>query len=540
MQINHPPTLISVPAKSSRQFPELPALAHAMDQGSLPLTYGGLWNQIQHGAQSLLQAGLVSGDRVLLAAESSPFWAPAFFSILHAGCVAVPVTADTPPAALGAITVHAGAAAVLVSEQTEAAVRTLGLEGVHLLRMTNLFEARPGSAHASPGSAPELAVLAFTSGSTRQPLAVELTHANLLADLQALLQVRRARPGDTFLSMLPTAHLFELMGGLLGPLACGAKIVYPGSPLPNRLVDSLRNDRITHACCVPGLLQCLYQEVLDELATTGLVAPEHRGQPVAQTAARFESGLDRPALERIVHGVRTRIGSSLSTLVLGGAALDPAWTVILRALGIRAEIGYGLTEASPIVSLGLAGECPPGSVGHPLPGVEVRLGQDGEILLRGPTITRGYHRNPEATRAAFAEGWLRTGDRGVLDPQGFLFITGRLKEAMVTAAGETIYPDELEPYYASPLFAEWCVAGRPGPDGNDIPTLFVIPATAGANEADLAGAFQELRASAPARFRVDRMVCLDQPLPRTALGKPRRRAIVAAWLCGPPTPPRHA
>jgi long-subunit acyl-CoA synthetase (AMP-forming) len=164
------------------------------------------------------------------------------------------------------------------------------------------------------------------------------------------------------------------------------------------------------------------------------------------------------------------------------------------------------------------------------------VGADGEILLRGPTIARGYHRDPEATRAAFADGWLRTGDRGVLDTHGFLSITGRLKEVMVTAAGETIYPEEIEPYYASPCFAERCVAGRPGPDGNDLPTLFVVPASAGPSEADLAAVFHQLRASAPARLRLDRMICLDQPLPRTALGKLRRRAVVDAWLRTSPSP----
>jgi acyl-CoA synthetase (AMP-forming)/AMP-acid ligase II len=100
---------------------------------------------------------------------------------------------------------------------------------------------------------------------------------------------------------------------------------------------------------------------------------------------------------------------------------------------------------------------------------------------------------------------------------------------MVTAAGETIYPDEVEPYYASPLFAEWCVVGRPGPDGNDVPTLFVVPAGAEADESALAEAFQRLRAAAPSRYRVDHMIPLDHPLPRTALGKPRRRAIADAW-----------
>jgi long-chain acyl-CoA synthetase len=528
MHLDRSSSLVSVVANSGVQFAGRPALAEAAGLGGEPLSYARLWDQVQRGSCTLRQAGLSRGDRVALAATASPGWAPAFFSILHSGMIAVPLTADTPASTLAAIAAHAGVSACVHSSEGPAS-SAADLEGLRRFPIGDLFLGASGEGGPPVGGGSDLAVLAFTSGSTRHPLAVELTHTNLLSDLDALLQVRRADPGDVFLSMLPPAHLFELMGGLLGPLACGAKVVYPGSPLPNRLVDSLREDRITHACCVPALLHCLYEEVLDELALCGIIEPERRGQPLGETARRFESGLDAADRDRILRGVRSRIGSTLKTLVLGGAALDPAWSGILCALGVRSEIGYGLTEAGPIVCLGLAGECPPGSVGRPLPGVEVQIDPAGEILVRGPNVTSGYYRNPEATREAFVQRWLRTGDCGRLDAEGFLFLTGRLKEAMVTSAGETIYPEEVEPYYASPLFAEWCVAGWPGPDGNDVPTLFVVPAQPERPGQTLAEAFQQLRAKAPARFRLASMVCLNQALPRTALGKPRRRAVVAFW-----------
>jgi long-chain acyl-CoA synthetase len=366
-----------------------------------------------------------------------------------------------------------------------------------------------------------VALLAFTSGSTRRPRAVELTHANLLGDLDALLAARRAGPGDVFLSMLPPAHLFELMGGLLGPLASGARVVYGGTPLPNRIVEALREERITHAMAVPAVLQALFAELMEELFEAGVVATAERGPREAAQLIQEDLGSDR--LARTEAGLRERIGHDFRCLVVGGAALDPVWRRVLPPLGIRLECGYGLTEAGPVVSVGYASECPAGSVGRPLPGVEVRIADDGEILVRGPNVMRGYYADPSATAEAFADGWLRTGDRGRLSDEGFLFVTGRKKEAMVTATGETVYPDEVEPCYAGLPVEEYCVAPLPGADGNDSPTLIVVPLAGRADE--LEPAYRELRAAAPPRCRVERLLQIPGPLPRTASGKVRRRLL---------------
>ena len=151
-------------------------------------------------------------------------------------------------------------------------------------------------------------MLAFTSGSTDCPRAVELTHDNLLSNLEALLEIRRVTPEDALLSMLPPCHLFELMCGFLAPLACGARIVYPGTLLPNRLVETIRTERITHALAVPALLSALAEEVLDS-----------PGEPAADPA-RFASWM------------RHRIGDDFRTLAIGGAALDPDWKGLLETL----------------------------------------------------------------------------------------------------------------------------------------------------------------------------------------------------------------
>jgi long-chain acyl-CoA synthetase len=300
-------------------------------------------------------------------------------------------------------------------------------------------------------------------------------------------------------------------------------VVYAPSLLPHRLLAALRDERITHALAVPALLEVVYQEVVDELVEAGVLDPARRHQSLAETVRRLRE-MDAAELGQMRASIRERIGPTFQTLVIGGAALDPAWAHV-AAVGLRLEVGYGLTEAGPIVSAALASESPPGSAGRPLPGVEVRVAEDHEILVRGPNVMRGYFRDRDGTAQALRDGWLHTGDHGHLDADGFLFITGRLKEALVTAAGETLYPEEVEPYYDSPLFAERCVAGLPGPDGNDLPTLFAVPASAGVAEEELRRAFEELRAAAPPRLRLAHLVCVPDPLPRTAVGKVRRRAV---------------
>jgi long-chain acyl-CoA synthetase len=312
--------------------------------------------------------------------------------------------------------------------------------------------------------------------------------------------------------MLPPAHLFEMMAGIFGPLACGARVLFPGPLLPNRIIAALREEAITHAVCVPALLDVLFAEVAG--------------------ASRPSFAREGEVPEDPSQSIRERMGGSLRTVFVGGAALSPEWVGIARRIGLRLEVGYGLTEAAPVVSMGLASEGPPGSVGRPLPGIRVRIGTGGEIQVKGGNVMLGYHNDREANAEAFEDGWLRTGDRGSLDPEGFLFVTGRIKEAVVAATGETLYPDEAEPCYASPLFREHCVAPVPGPDGNDVAVLFALPASAEISAERLQAAFRELRAAAPSRLRVERLVLLGSPFPRTATGKIRRRMLGEAFAIG--------
>ena len=456
-------TLTDIIRTGAERFPDRIAL-QPVSQGTKhldahpetrALTYRELWNRVQRGARALRARGLERGDRVLLAAQSSPEWLVAFFSSLHANLVVVPIPDAVGALLVAAVAGHTRARLCIVGSGQTTLTRALGQ--VPCATMAELLDAddrNGGAGHSTAPAEPsefgsnlgdQLAVLAFTSGSTSRPRAVELTHANILANLRALKAARQNSDAETMLSMLPPAHLFELVVGQLAPLAFGGRIVYADALLPNRLVDAIRDHDVTRVLVVPALLEALCREVLSGLIDRGLVRPICQHGSAVGIAMKLRQ-LEEQGRERLRQAIRVRIGENFRAVGLGGAAIAPGWPETLAILGIGLDVGYGLTEAGPLVSLGWASDCPPGSVGRPLPGVSVRIDDAGEILVQSAGIMRGYFGDANASSAALEGGWLRTGDRGHLDANGFLYIAGRIKEAIVTAAGDTLHPEEIEPY----------------------------------------------------------------------------------------------
>jgi long-chain acyl-CoA synthetase len=522
----HLSTIVDIARLGAERFPDCVALEATSGGGSL--TYSQVWSRVQQAANALRLRGLDRGSRVLLTAPAAPDWLVAFFSILHADLVVVPIPDAIGPPLVAAVAAHTGARLCIVGPHQTALRRVLG--GIACVTVGELTEAGGLGNHAgglgnqSALRTDELAILAFTSGSTARPRAVEISHANVLSNLRALMAARQSTEPETVLSMLPPAHLYELVVGQLAPLVIGGRVVYAGALLPNRLLNAIRDHGITRAMTVPALLDALCHEVLTGLVDRGLVRPacqESSAVGIAMKLAQYTTE-DR---ERIRRAVRMQIGETFRAVGLGGAAIGPGWPDVLALVGIGLDVGYGLTEAGPLVTLGLAPDCPPGSVGRPLPGITIRIDQRGEILIRSEGTMRGYWGDLGATTTALEDGWLHTGDRGMLDAAGHLYILGRLKEAMVTAAGDTLHPEEIEPYYSSRFFAEHCVVPMRGPDGNDLPALVIVPQRSEASDDEIEREFGELRAAAPPRYRVAMMVRRNTPLPRTLLGKLKRREL---------------
>ncbi|HSC28768.1 MAG TPA: AMP-binding protein, partial [Vicinamibacterales bacterium] len=387
--------------------------------GTVRLTYDQLWTSVQERAGALRALGLAPRDRVLLFMDGSPDWLITFLSIVHADLVAVPIPGRTRSELAQAAAWYAGTKACVCDAPNHDAASRLPV--AHCLRPADLTGTVATPMPVTSATPDATAVLVFTSGSTSKPRAVALGHDNLLANLRSLLAIRSAQDDEAMLSILPPSHAFELVAGQLAPLAAGARIVYAGTLLPNRLLAALRARAITRLLAVPALVDALAREVVDTLAFDGTVAPACRGLDSRGLASSFRR-LPPPRQAEVRHAVRACIGPSLRNLVIGGAAISQAWADLLLDVGIEVDVGYGLTEAGPIVSVGFASECPIGSVGRPLPGVAVRVDPHGEILVRSDGVMQGYVNEPAGSAGALQGGWLRTGDCGRLDDEGFLFV----------------------------------------------------------------------------------------------------------------------
>jgi long-chain acyl-CoA synthetase len=327
-----------------------------------------------------------------------------------------------------------------------------------------------------PAADPDaLATLVYTSGTTGRSKGVMLSHRNILTNAAAVIARIPPRPSDVFLSFLPLAHAFERTVGYYLPMMAGCSVAYARSI--EQLRDDLLSIRPSVLLSVPRVYDKIYLALQDKVGARGLA----RGLLEATVRIgwqRFEAAHGRqrppaladrlrwPLLERLVaRKVLGRLGGRLRVAVSGGAPLAPTVGRFFAGLGLPLTEGYGLTEAAPVVSAADTPDFRPGWVGPPLPGIEVRLGPQQEICVRGPNVCAGYWQQPAATAQAIdADGWLRTGDIGAIDADGYLGIRGRLKEIIVTSTGEKIPPTDMESALTmAPLFDQAMVIGEGRP-----------------------------------------------------------------------------
>ena len=445
------------------------ALIHRTGVRRLITTYGELYDSALRAASLLERHGVVPGERVLLWGANSPAWVIAFWGIIARGAVAVPV--DFMSGRERAKSIAAATRSPLAfqsrlkGEPLETVPVTLFLEELSF----TLATVPPAMAPLSATSA-TLAQLLYTSGTTGNPKGVMLSHGNLAANLrQVNQQIPVVGPEYTFLSLLPLSHLFEQMGGFLVPLSRGSTIVYLRTIKPSALMEAFRDEDIRAVILVPRLLQMLKSSIERKLAAQGL---ERLFSRLLAAAAPLP-----PSLRRLLFlPINRTFGNNFNLFVSGGAPLEPDLARFWGRLGFRVLEGYGLTECSPVLSAATFERQVPGSVGRPLPGLEIRVEQ-GEVQARGPNIFGGYFENPNATVEAFTpDGWFKTGDLGELTADGWLRIRGRSKELIVTGAGVNVYPDEIETLLGKvPGVREACVIGLERGDEGESVHGVIIP-----------------------------------------------------------------
>ncbi len=505
-----------------------PALRREDSEGpGSELSYAELRARIAQTAAGLRAAGVTAGVRVALVCENRPEWVISLLGALRAGATVVPLDPKLAVAELAVLIGHARPKLVLTSR----AHRDRTLEAAGDVRVVSLDEAPlPGvdDVRLARRASDEIALVIYTSGTTGDPKGVAITLGNLMHQVRAVDAAIGPQGSERFLSVLPLCHLYELICGCLVPLARGATSSYPATEtlLPAELARIMKSRRITSLVGVPLLYRALLRGIDAQVRRAPRLA-----RLVVAAAAAISARVPIAEVRRWLYTpVLRAFGGSLRQLYSGGAALDDDIARGFERMGLAIYQGYGLSETSPVIALNTPVAHRLGSVGQPLPGVEVRISPEGEIQTRGPNVMRGYLERDDLTAEVLDDsGWLRTGDLGHLDADGYLYVTGRAKDVIVLGGGKKVYPDEVEQVLARhPAFAEVCVLGIAAQTGNEQVCAVVVPAAADAPldaEAEVAHALAQL-----ASFkRPTRVVVRREPIPRTTTRKAKRVAL-AAWV----------
>jgi long-chain acyl-CoA synthetase len=428
----------------------------------------------------LRELGIRDGDRVAILSENRPEWAIADYACLTARFTDVPIYPTLPARQIEYILRDSGAVALVVSSAAQLekvlairerlpALRHIvildpvgaGSEGVlgleELLRCGRAAVAHHPEwrTHALATSPADLATLIYTSGTTGEPKGVMLTHGNIASNVTTCCRLFTFGDRDECLSFLPLSHIFERMFGHYSMFHAGVVINYAGGI--DTVAADMQECRPTLMAAVPRLYEKIFARVLDSVRAS----PAPRRRMFAWARGVGEEWADRtlsrvpipPSLllarhlaDRLVFArLRARTGGRIRFFISGGAPLSAEIARFFYAAGMPILEGYGLTETSPVIAVNTHRHTKLGTVGLPIPGVEVRIADDGEIVTRGPNVMRGYYGKPAATAEALdPDGWFHTGDIGLIDAEGYLRITDRKKDLIVTAGGKNIAPQPIE------------------------------------------------------------------------------------------------
>lgn len=415
----------------------------------------------------LEERGVKKGDRVLLWAPNSPWWGIVFWGVISRGAIVVPVDFMSGKERAETIAKLTEAKLIIQSQyklERIAAENSILIEELEYL--LNDVEPAGKMAEAHPD---DIAEIIYTSGSTGDPKGVVLTHKNLIANL---VQINRHISVITsawrFLSLLPLSHMLEQMGGFLIPLYHGGTIVYLRTLKPSAMMEALDKDDTYAVVTVPRLLQALKNSIERELAH------KHLGG-VSAWLMRKTVRFSKTTKKKIFFPIQRKFGKHFTLFVSGGAPLDEEVWRFWQALGFNVLEGYGLTECSPVLSLTTMEKQVVGSAGQALPDVQLKI-ENGETLAKGDNVFSGYYRNDSATKEAFtSDGWFQTGDLGVFDAEGNLFIKGRRKEMIVTGAGVNVFPEDVERVLnVLEGVRESCVIGVNSGEGEEVYAVLIL------------------------------------------------------------------
>lgn len=456
---------------------------HFVDNAWRDVTVEEVAELVRRWQAAFRRDGYVTGDRVAICVRNGVNWVAIDIAALGMGLVVVPLYVDDNADNVAWCVGNADARLLVVENSRINAALAKCADPAQPLPPLVVLRPDDGESLATPATfLPEaaaeltvteladdtLATICFTSGTSGRPKGVMLSHGNIIANVGQCAQTGMARPEDLFLSILPLSHMFERTGGYYLPLSLGAKVAFARGVA--QIADDLAAQAPTVIFAVPRIFERFRVRIDASLAESP--AKKKLFDACVDRGFRVATGngsmLDRvlvPGLRKLVaRPVLARLGGRLRLAVVGGAALDPSLARTFIGLGLPMLQGYGMTEASPVISVNRDDDNVPESVGAPLPGIEIRLGEGGELLARGKNVMQGYWKNPEATRASFTDdGWLRTGDLAEIK-DGKIYIRGRAKDILVLSNGEKLPPQDAEfAILHDPVFEQVMLVGEGRP-----------------------------------------------------------------------------
>ncbi len=457
-------TLPEIFYKTSEKFPDKTAFRYKEEGIYYSLSYKEAKKIIESFAIGLQSLGIKKGDKIALFSENRPEWAFTDLGAQITGAVLVPLHTTLNPRAIGNLINHCEAKILVVSgsellnkvliiqqelkniekiifiEELEQEIKNICKKDIigweEFLKESEGKELKKVDLNLE-----EICTIIYTSGTMGEPKGVMLSHNNFISDARAVTEVIPISERDTFLSFLPLSHVLERLAGYYTAIMHGSTIAYAESI--NTLADNLKEIKPTILISVPRVFEKFYDKVWDKIEDSSKMRREMFLWALKQNGKSIKNKI---ADQLVFSKIRKQLGGRLRFAVSGGASLNKRIAKFFqKEVGIDILEGYGLTETSPVVSVNRVEDVRLGTVGRALPGVEVKISPEKEILVRGPNVMKGYYRNEELTDEVIdKEGWFYTGDLGFIDQDGFLTVIGRKKELIVTSGGKNVWPEEVE------------------------------------------------------------------------------------------------
>src|SRR5271166_2341981 len=485
-------------------------------------TYGEVLANAHRFGRELDSREIVKGDKVLIWGENCAEWVVAFFGCLLRGVIVVPIDKIAAPDFAQRVAQEVDAKLCVCSSENQMA----DVPSIHLETLRDRIAVRSDvPATPPPLTRDDIVQIVFTSGTTAEPRGVVISHGNILANLEPLereigayLRYERIFHPLRFLNLLPLSHVFGQFLGIFLPQLLAATVLFQDTLNPTEIVRVIKRERVSVVVAVPRLMESLKDKIVRDLESAG---------KLAQFQRQFEAAQDQHFVRRWwrFRRIHNQLGWKFWAFISGGAALDAETEEFWRRLSFVVVQGYGLTETTSLISLNHPFHTGKRSIGKVLEGREMKLDENGEILVRGANVAAGYWQNKELKPVLAEDGWFRTGDLGALDEDGNLYFKGRKKNVIVTREGMNIYPNDLEAVLRQQPEVRDCVVVGLEKGGNSEPIAALLLHDAAEAAAVVARANQHL-----AEFQQMRrwIVWPDQDFPRTPTQKPKINIIQQA------------